>query len=63
MLLETGPIEKLFSSLEEKHAKVRSNLGRPLTVVEKILYSHMDDCDYSKIERGTSDIVDRKSVV
>ena len=57
MLLETGPIEKLFSSLEKKHAKARSNLGRPLTVVEKILYSHMEDCDYSKIERGTSDIV------
>jgi aconitate hydratase len=57
MLLETGPIEKLFSSLEEKHAKVRSNLGRPLTVVEKNLYSHMADCDYSKIERGASDIV------
>jgi len=57
MLLETGPIEKLFSSLEKKHAKARSNLGRPLTIVEKILYSHMEDCDYSKIERGTSDIV------
>ena len=57
MLLETGPIEKLFNSLEEKHAKARSNLGRPLTIVEKILYSHMEDCDYSKIERGTSDIV------
>ena len=57
MLLETGPIEKLFNSLEEKHVKARANLGRPLTVVEKILYSHMDDCDYSKIERGASDIL------
>ena len=57
MLLETGPIEKLFSSLEEKHAKARSNLGRPLTVVEKNLYSHMADCDYSKLERGASDII------
>jgi len=57
MLLESGPIEKLFNSLEEKHVKARANLGRPLTVVEKILYSHMDDCDYSKIERGASDIL------
>jgi aconitate hydratase len=57
MLLETRPIEKLFSSLEERHSKVRLNLGRPLTIVEKILYSHMADCDYTKIERGTSDIV------
>ena len=45
MLLETGPIEKLFNSLEEKHVKARANLGRPLTVVDKILYSHMEDCD------------------
>ena len=57
MLLETGPIEKLFKSLEEKHTKARSILGRPLTVVEKNLYSHMADCDYSKLERGVSDIV------
>jgi len=57
MLLETGPIEKLFKTLEEKHAKARSILGRPLTTVEKNLYSHMADCDYSKLERGTSDIV------
>ena len=49
MLLETRPIEKLFSSLAEKHSKVRLNLSRPLTIVEKILYSHMADCDYTKI--------------
>ena len=57
MLLETRPIEKLFNSLEEKHAKARSILGRPLTVVEKNLYSHMADCDYSILKRGTSDII------
>ena len=57
MLLETGPIEKLFNSLEENHSKARSNLGRPLTVVEKNLFSHMTGCDYSKLKRGVSDIV------
>ena len=35
----------------------RKNLGRGLTIVEKILYSHMDsDTDYSKLERIKSDI-------
>ena len=57
MLLESAPIEKLFKSLEKAHDKARSNLGRPLTVVEKILYSHMEDQDHSKLKRGVSDIV------
>ena len=57
MLLESAPIEKLFKSLEKAHDEARSNLGRPLTVVEKILYSHMEDQDHSKLERGVSDIV------
>ena len=57
MLLESAPIEKLFKSLEAIHEKARKNLGRSLTSVEKNLYSHMDDTDYSKLERGSSDIV------
>ena len=57
MLLKTAPIEKLFKSLEAVHEKARENLGRALTVVEKILYSHMGDTDYSKLDRGVSDIV------
>ena len=56
MLLEIEPIEKLFQSLEKKLADARKNLGRALTVVEKNLYSHMDDTDYSKLERGVSNI-------
>ncbi len=57
MLLESAPIEKLFKSLEAIHEKARKNLGRSLTSVEKNLYSHMDDTDYSKLERGSSDVV------
>jgi len=57
MLLESAPIEKLFKSLEAVHEKARKNLGRSLTTVEKNLYSHMGDTDYSKLERGVSDIV------
>ncbi|HAK37473.1 MAG: aconitate hydratase [SAR324 cluster bacterium] len=57
MLLESAPIEKLFKSLEAIHEKARKNLGRSLTSVEKNLYSHMGNTDYSKLERGSSDVV------
>jgi len=56
MLLEIEPIEKLFQSLEKVHADARKNLGRGLTIVEKILYSHMEATDYSKLVRGSSNI-------
>lgn len=57
MLLDPAPIEKLFQSMGKTLDAARSNLGRGLTIVEKILYSHMDpDTDYSKLERIKSDI-------
>ena len=56
MLLEIEPIEKLFQKLEKCHEEARQNLGRGLTLVEKILFSHMEDKDYSKLERGVSNI-------
>jgi aconitate hydratase len=57
MLLDPAPIEKLFQSMEKSLSAARSNLGRKLTIVEKILYSHMDPgTDFSKLERGKSDI-------
>ena len=52
MLLDPAPIEKLFQSMEKSLSAARSNLGRKLTIVEKILYSHMDaDTNFSKLER------------
>ena len=43
--------------MEKSLSAARTNLGRKLTVVEKILYSHMDPgTDFSKLERGKSDI-------
>ena len=56
MLLEIEPIEKLFQSLEKKLTDARKNLGRALTVVEKNLFSHMESTDFSKLERGVSNI-------
>ena len=57
MLMELGPIEKLYQSYEKILDKARKNLGRDLTVVEKNLFAHLpEDIDYSKLERGVSDI-------
>lgn len=57
MLMEIAPIEKLFKSYASICDAARKNLGRDLTIVEKILYTHMDpNTDHSKLERGVSDI-------
>ena len=44
------PYEKLVSKL----AVVKSRLGRPLTLSEKVLYSHLDDPAGQDIVRGES---------
>ncbi|WP_371831631.1 aconitate hydratase [Nitrospina gracilis] len=57
MLMDPAPIEKRFESMGKVLDAARKNLGRDLTIVEKILYSHMDPAtDFSKLERGKSDI-------
>ena len=57
MLMEIAPIEKLFKSYTTICDAARKNLGRDLTIVEKILFTHMDpNTDYSKLERGVSNI-------
>ena len=57
MLMEIAPIEKLYKSYATICDAARKNLGRDLTIVEKILYTHMDpSTDYSKLERGVSNI-------
>lgn len=49
---ETSPLpyEKLLKNLEV----VKSRLGRPLTLSEKVLYSHLDDPANQEIVRGES---------
>ena len=59
MLLEIEPIEKLYQSMGKTFEHARQNLGRGLTVVEKVLYSHMDALDYRALERGVSNIFPR----
>ena len=47
--------DKFFSydTLQQTLSKVNKNLGRPLTLSEKVLYSHLDD-PTQEIKRGES---------
>ncbi len=47
-------VKALYASLEKAHAHARKTLGRPLTLAEKILWSHMDDQNQAALERGKS---------
>ena len=50
-------IQKHYSGLKDKHEKIRSVLGRPITLAEKILYSHLWNEPTVEHERG-KDYVD-----
>lgn len=41
-----------YKTLNQKLQVVQNRLQRPLTVSEKIVYSHLDDPEQSKLERG-----------
>ena len=50
-------IRKVYSNLKEKQEKARTVVGRPLTLAEKILYSHLWNDITKPFERG-NDYVD-----
>jgi aconitate hydratase len=43
MILNSGTLKSFYNGLAEKIDRTRSLLGRPLTIAEKILYSHLYD--------------------
>ncbi|KAK1130098.1 aconitate hydratase [Melipona bicolor] len=43
-----------YDKLEERLRTVKKRLNRPLTLSEKVLYSHLDEPDKQEIVRGTS---------
>ncbi len=48
-------VAKLYGSLEGKFKEIRKDLGKPLTLAEKILFSHLDDPKaYKGQKRGES---------
>jgi len=58
MIFDFAMIEQHYKKLSEKVAKIKEQLGTPLTLAEKILYSHLYDFNNIKpFERG-NDYVD-----
>src|SRR5690606_11742903 len=50
--MQTVDVKALYASLETAHAHARKTLGRPLTLAEKILWSHLDDKNQGPLVRG-----------
>mgnify|MGYP006237178479 FL=1 len=58
MAFDINVIKRVYSEMSEKIKKARSLLGRPMTLSEKILYSHLwNDNNAETFKRGT-DYVD-----
>jgi len=57
MAFDVDLIKKVYSELPEKVAKARQLLGHPLTLTEKILYTHLDKPATEALKRG-KDYVD-----
>ncbi|MDH4228507.1 MAG: aconitate hydratase [Nitrospirota bacterium] len=56
MLIDINDVKKLYARLDAVHAAARKRLGHPLTLAEKILFSHMEDFETCAISRGKDDV-------
>lgn len=54
--MSTELIKKLYQSMPARLAEARKKFGRPLTLTEKILVSHVDDFGTQKWERGKAQL-------
>jgi aconitate hydratase len=54
MTFDLDIIEKIYSQLPDKISKARKLLGRPLTLTEKVLYSHLSQLPEKPFVRGES---------
>ncbi|MHC1774608.1 MAG: aconitate hydratase [Lentimicrobium sp.] len=57
MLFDLDLIRKVYASMPERVSATRSLLGRPLTLSEKILYSHLFDADSVQVFMRGADYV------
>jgi len=60
MAFDIDMIKKVYKTIPEKVDKAKKLLGRPMTLTEKILYSHLWDGDPNKIYKRGKDYVDFK---
>ncbi len=56
MLLDISQVKTFYEKLPAIHKAMRKRLGRDLTLVEKILFSHLDNYENANIERGKADL-------
>lgn len=52
MTLNLEDIRTLYAALPDKHVKARSEVGRPLTLTEKVLFAHRDETSAKNPVRG-----------
>lgn len=55
MLFDLEMIQSVYSIIPERITKIKKILGRPLTLSEKILYSHLYDFNNTKFYNRGSD--------
>ncbi len=63
--MDLGPVRALYTSMQDSVARARKRFGRPLTLTEKILVSHLYDPEAQRWERGKAQLrlrVDRVSI-
>ncbi len=58
MVFDIDVIKQVYASLPSKIAAVRSTIGRPLTLTEKILYSHLSQGSATVVYKRQADYVD-----
>ena len=52
MVFDINMIQKFYKKLPEKINAIRTILNRPITLTEKILYSHLNNDNFSDFKRG-----------
>ena len=54
--IESTPrfVARVYERMEERLSVVRRRLGRPLTMAEKVLFSHLDDPSGQELKAGDS---------
>ena len=62
MVYDLDMLKAFYASFEKKIGRVRAVLQRPLTLAEKILYTHLyDDAQLKNYERGEDYEIGRAS--
>ncbi|HVK61528.1 MAG TPA: hypothetical protein VM432_08260, partial [Bdellovibrionales bacterium] len=54
--IETTPemVKQVYATSRERLKVLKTRLGRPLTLAEKVLFGHLDDPKGQELERGKS---------